>query len=199
VVGRLEPAKTEPRIEPKPYFAVVQPEGGGFGRVLNPGQTELPDKLTLPQSERREQGFIAPVRVYVPSLRGASAFRANFFNWIIEPLLLLLLALGCYNSISLVIFQGMLNMTISFELPPDLERDLEGMFENIGQVAKEAFILQGYQDRRFGMSTLRRLLGVSTRWEAEQWLADHHVGTNYSIQDLDDDRQTLQQVFENDA
>ena len=90
-------------------------------------------------------------------------------------------------------------MAISFELPPDLERDLEGMFENISQSAKEAFIIQGYQDRRFGMSTLRRLLGVSTRWEAEQWLADHHVGTNYSIQDLDDDRRTLQQVFENDA
>lgn len=89
-------------------------------------------------------------------------------------------------------------MTISFDLPPDVQRDMEGLFENIGQSAKEAFIIQGYRDRRFGIGIVRRLLGVSTRREAEQWLTDHHVCTNYSVDDLNDDRQTLQQVFGND-
>lgn len=90
-------------------------------------------------------------------------------------------------------------MTISFELPPDLERDLAELFDNVSQSAKEAFIIQGYQDRRFGISMVRRLLGVETRWDAEQWLSNHQVCTNYSAQDLDDDRQTIHQVFGTDA
>lgn len=90
-------------------------------------------------------------------------------------------------------------MNITFEFPPELDRDLDGLFENISQSAKDAFIIQGYRDRRFGISIVRRLLGVETRWEAEQWLADHHVDTNYSVQDFDDDCQTLQTIFGHDA
>ena len=90
-------------------------------------------------------------------------------------------------------------MKIEFEIPPDLKQDLEVLFENIGHSAKEAFVIQGYQDRRFGISVVRRLLGLESRWEAERWLADHDVDTSYSVEDLAEDRQTLHRVLGYDA
>lgn len=90
-------------------------------------------------------------------------------------------------------------MTISFELPPEVEHELNGVFENIGQTAKEAFAIHGYRTRQFGISMVRRLLNLETRWDAEQWLSDRDIFTNYSADDLADDRQTLNQVFGHDA
>ncbi|MGB0766378.1 MAG: UPF0175 family protein [Phycisphaeraceae bacterium] len=90
-------------------------------------------------------------------------------------------------------------MTISFDLPPDVESELDSLFENIGQAAKEAFVIQGYRNRQFGISMVRRLLDLETRWDAEQWLSDHGVCSNYSADDLADDRQTLRNVFGHDV
>ncbi len=86
-------------------------------------------------------------------------------------------------------------MLISFDLPADVEPQLAASFEDLGRAAKEAFVIEGYRQRKFGISTVRRALGFETRGEAEQWLAQRNVPMNYTPEDLEDDRQTLSRLF----
>ncbi len=85
-------------------------------------------------------------------------------------------------------------MTVSFELPNDLQQELQLAFGDLGQAAKEALAVRGYSERKFGVSTLRRLLGLETRWDVEKWLADHQIVRNYSAEDLQADLDTLQSL-----
>ena len=88
-------------------------------------------------------------------------------------------------------------MAISFDLPADMEEQLAACFGDVGQAAKEALVIEGYRQGKFGTSTVRRLLGLETRWEAERWLADRGVPMNYTPEDLQTDRQTLDRLFGN--
>jgi hypothetical protein len=72
-------------------------------------------------------------------------------------------------------------MAVSFDLPSDVEQELAASFD-LGQAAKEAFVVEGYRQRRFGIATVRRLLGLETRWQAEEWLSHHKVPMNYSAE-----------------
>lgn len=82
-------------------------------------------------------------------------------------------------------------MTVSFELPNDLQNELQLAFGDLGQAAKEALAIRGYTERKYDLSTLRRLLGLKTRWDVEKWLADHQIIRNYSAEDLQADIETL--------
>jgi hypothetical protein len=82
-------------------------------------------------------------------------------------------------------------MTVSFELPSDLQNELQLAFGDLGQAAKEALAVRGYTERKYGLSTLRRLLGLETRWDVERWLVDHQIVRNYSVEDLESDTETL--------
>lgn len=85
-------------------------------------------------------------------------------------------------------------MTISFELPNDLQNELQLAFGDLGQAAKEALAVRGYTERKYGLSTLRRLLGLETRWDVERWLTEHHIERNYSSEDLQADIETLRSL-----
>ena len=81
-------------------------------------------------------------------------------------------------------------MSVSFNLPIGIEEELAAMFGDLGQAAKEAFTMEGYRSGRFGIGVLRRLLGIESRWEAEQWLFEHHVSLYYTATDFDADCRT---------
>lgn len=85
-------------------------------------------------------------------------------------------------------------MTVSFELPSDLQTELQTAFGDLGQAAKEALAVRGYIERKYGLSTLRRLLGLETRWDVEKWLADRKIERNYSVEDLQADIETLENL-----
>ncbi len=85
-------------------------------------------------------------------------------------------------------------MTISFDLPTDVEQQLRLVLGDIGQAAKEALAIHGYNQRKFGASTVRRLLGLETKWEAEKWLAERGIIRNYSVEDFRADRKTLRSL-----
>ncbi|MDZ4658104.1 MAG: UPF0175 family protein [Bythopirellula sp.] len=85
-------------------------------------------------------------------------------------------------------------MTVSFELPNDLQHELQAAFGDLGQAAKEALAVRGYSERKYGLSTLRRLLGLETRWDVEKWMADHQIVRNYSVEDLESDIETLRSL-----
>jgi hypothetical protein len=88
------------------------------------------------------------------------------------------------------------NVGISLNIPADLEKLLrEALGGDLERAAIEALALEGYRARRLGTAEVRRLLGLETRLEAEAWLASKGATSNYSLEDLEDDRRTIRDLF----
>jgi hypothetical protein len=45
------------------------------------------------------------------------------------------------------------------------------------------------------MAQVRRLLGLESRWDAEEWLGKRGIHLNYTIEDLRADRETLDRLL----
>ena len=87
-------------------------------------------------------------------------------------------------------------MNISLDIPSDQERALRDAWgEDLDRVALEAIAIEGYRSGKFGAATVGRLLGHESRWVTERWLADRSVFSNYSMEDLEADRQTLEKLL----
>jgi len=87
-------------------------------------------------------------------------------------------------------------MTLSIAVTPEVEATLrEAWGSKLDQVALEALAIEGYRSGKFGSATVRVLLNHDSRWETEQWLADRGIPLNYTMEDLESDRRTLDALF----
>ncbi len=82
-------------------------------------------------------------------------------------------------------------MAITFELPSSIEQDLEREVGNLGEAAKEAFLVENYRRGRLSVGDIATILGFDTRHEAERWLGQRGVHLNYGLETLEADRKTL--------
>ena len=65
-------------------------------------------------------------------------------------------------------------MTISFDLPADVEASLRHQFSDLDRVAKESALVELYRQDKISQPELSRALGV-TRLETEAVLKRHNV------------------------
>lgn len=87
-------------------------------------------------------------------------------------------------------------MQLDINIPKDQEAAIREAWGNdLDRVALEALAIEGYRAGKFGSATVGRLLGHESRWETEQWLAERAIPLNYSLEDLEADRQTLGKLF----
>lgn len=59
----------------------------------------------------------------------------------------------------------------------------------------ERAALAGYQAGTFSSCQVRQLLGFDNRWETEDWLGRHGATVQYTLADLEQDRETLNRLF----
>jgi hypothetical protein len=76
-------------------------------------------------------------------------------------------------------------MRVEIELPDEIAQALKS--EDLSRTALEALALEGYRSRRLGDGQLRRLLGFETRMQVHEFLKEHDVYLNYSMEDLEKD------------
>jgi Uncharacterised protein family (UPF0175) len=82
-------------------------------------------------------------------------------------------------------------MEIELQIPDDIAEDIrKANGQDIARHILEAYVIQAYQQRELSTAQLRRLLGFETRYEFEDFLAAHHVPRNYTLADLEHDRET---------
>ena len=82
-------------------------------------------------------------------------------------------------------------MEIGLHIPDDIADDIrKANGQDIARHILEAYVIQAYQQRELGTAQLRRLLGFETRYEFEDFLAAHNVSRNYTLADLEHDRET---------
>ena len=87
-------------------------------------------------------------------------------------------------------------MQITFDIPDDLAAQIASGGEDLSRAALEALAVEGYRAERISESGIRRLLGFGTRMEVHAFLKDRGVYLNYSLRDLDRDREAARQMGE---
>lgn len=81
-------------------------------------------------------------------------------------------------------------MKIEITIPDELGKTLPIEPAELSRTAVEAIALEGYRAKRLSEYQLRRILGLSSRFAVHQFLKDHQVSLNYSLEDLLQDIET---------
>jgi hypothetical protein len=86
-------------------------------------------------------------------------------------------------------------MEVGVHIPDDIVEDIrKANGQDIARHVLEAYALWAYQHGEIGGGQLRRLLGFATRDEVDQFLADHQATHNYTLADLEHDRDTTRHL-----
>jgi hypothetical protein len=79
-------------------------------------------------------------------------------------------------------------MTITLELPEEIARHLASQWQDLSRVALESLALEAYRAHKLSTEQMRRLLGFDTREQLDGFLKQHDVWLDYSLDDLERDR-----------
>jgi len=74
-------------------------------------------------------------------------------------------------------------MSVSFELPGELEKSLRRELGDLDQAAKEAALVELYRQHKLTHHELALALGIS-RLETDAMLKNHGVSYEYSLDDI---------------
>lgn len=87
-------------------------------------------------------------------------------------------------------------MTIDLNIRTESEAILrEALGHDLGAAALEALLIEGYRCGNLSTGDIADVLGLETRFQAEQWLCDRDVHANYTVAELESDRRTLERVL----
>ena len=84
--------------------------------------------------------------------------------------------------------------TITIEFPDTIIQELAPSSGEISRRVLEAVVLEGHRTERYTRGEVAQLLGLSWH-ETEEFLAEHGVPYQYTLEDLDEDRQALNRVI----
>ncbi len=87
-------------------------------------------------------------------------------------------------------------MSITFTIPESIEQELAKQLGDLGQAAKEALVIESYRTGKLSIGQVTSVLGFETRFQAEQWLGKHGVFWNYTVEELQADRQALHKLLD---
>jgi predicted HTH domain antitoxin len=71
----------------------------------------------------------------------------------------------------------------------------EAFGDRIDRAALETLVIEGYRLGRISLGKVAILLGLPTSIAAGQWLGTRGISLNYTADDLDDDRRTLDSIL----
>jgi hypothetical protein len=81
-------------------------------------------------------------------------------------------------------------MTVTLEVPEEIAEQIAPAGEDLPRLALEALALEGYPSGKLSQAQVRRLLGYQTRMEVDGFLKQHGVWLEYTLDDLERDRET---------
>ena len=82
---------------------------------------------------------------------------------------------------------------LTLQIPDELSRAMGGTETERSRSALEAMALMAYRDHRLSTEQLRRVLGFESGHELDGFLKGHQVWLDYSMADLEWDRETHRQ------
>jgi hypothetical protein len=85
---------------------------------------------------------------------------------------------------------------ISLDIPDDLVQQLAEKGQDLSRAALEALAIDAYRMNRITGLQLRTLLNIPSRYELDGFLKHHGVALDYTIEDFEQDRQTLDELWQ---
>ncbi len=85
-------------------------------------------------------------------------------------------------------------MEITINLPEDVANVFLANGESLEREILEATALEGYRTGILSHAQVGRMLNLN-RFEVDEFFKNHDVTLNYTIEDLEADRQTLDKLF----
>lgn len=86
-------------------------------------------------------------------------------------------------------------MQITIEIPEEIGNQLKQNWQDLPQKILEALALEAYRNGIMTSAQIQQLLKISSRWETEQFLQKSHAYLDYTVEDLEEDMETLNQVL----
>jgi predicted HTH domain antitoxin len=86
-------------------------------------------------------------------------------------------------------------MEVTINLPDDVVKVFSANGANVEREVLEATALEGYREGKLSQAQVRRMLGFATDMQVDDFLKKHDVFLNYTIEDLEQDRRTLEALF----
>jgi hypothetical protein len=84
-------------------------------------------------------------------------------------------------------------MQITIDIPDEYVQQLEPDLANLSQYVLETLVAQGYKDQKLTKAEVGRILKLN-RFEVDAFLKQHQAYLHYTIEDFNQDLQTLRQV-----
>lgn len=85
-------------------------------------------------------------------------------------------------------------MEVTIKLPEDVAGVFLAKGENIEREVLEATALEGYRSGKLSHAQIGRMLNLS-RFEVDAFLKTHDIPLNYTVEDLEVDRRTLDKLL----
>jgi hypothetical protein len=85
-------------------------------------------------------------------------------------------------------------MNLTVEIPDDLAGRLNASGGDLSRRALETLGLEEYKSGRITKAELRRLLGLSSRYELDGFLKAHQVWVDYTVEDFRRELQDLKRL-----
>ncbi len=82
-------------------------------------------------------------------------------------------------------------MAITIELPQEIERRLQGEWNDLERHALEGLVVEAFRIGKLSSYEVSLALGMAGRWEAIDFLSARGAYPGYDLQDLEDDRSAL--------
>ncbi len=85
-------------------------------------------------------------------------------------------------------------MTVSFDLPENIEQQLRRQLSDLGQAAKEALAIEAFRAGRLSLGQFAEVLGLSM-YEADGFLKQRNVLLDITEEELERERSALQDLL----
>ena len=76
-------------------------------------------------------------------------------------------------------------MTLTVEIPDVAAPALRESFGEMSRAMIESFAVEGYRSGRISAFTVGQLLGHGSRWETQDFLAEHNAWPGQTVAELD--------------
>lgn len=85
-------------------------------------------------------------------------------------------------------------MHLDLEIPDDIAGRLGAPTVDLSRRALEAFLAKEYRRDQLSKLDLQRLLGIETSYALDAFLKAHNIWIEYTLEDAERERQTLQRL-----
>jgi hypothetical protein len=83
---------------------------------------------------------------------------------------------------------------LTIAVPDELLNALSAKQKDLSRAALESLLTDAYREQKISHSQLRRLLGLETPMEVDAFLKDRGIELEYSVEDLERDRERLNRL-----